>query len=134
MEIKPYLSFNGNAEEALNFYAAAFNGTAGEVCRYGEYTEVESPDDYKNKIVHSDLYFNGCTISLADAIPGTKSDFGSMGHAITVFCDSEQQLKEIYEKLSVSGQIKHELRQTGYAKLYAEVVDKYGVLWALIIE
>lgn len=134
MKIKSYLSFNGNAEEALNFYAEVFNGTVGEIYRYGEYQDMKSPGEYKNKIIHSCLAFNGCTISVADTIPGTKADFGCLGHTITVFCDTEQQLKEIYAKLSTNGQIKCELCQPSYAKLYAEVVDKFGVLWALIIE
>ena len=134
MKIKPYLVFNGNAEEALNFYAGVFNGTIGEIYRYGQYQEVESPAEYKNKIIHSCLTFNGCTISIADTMPGTKSDFGSLGHTITIFCDTEQQLKDIYAKLSVGGQIKCELCQPSYAKLYAEILDKFGVLWALIIE
>lgn len=134
MKIKPYLSFNGNAEEALNFYLNAFNGTIGEVFRYGEYNAMESPIEYKDKIIHSDLDLNGCSISLADALPGTATDFGMLGHSITVYCDSEQQLKEIYSKLSIGGDIKCELCQPPYAKLYAEVVDKFGVLWALIIE
>ncbi|MFV0418360.1 MAG: VOC family protein [Dysgonomonas sp.] len=134
MKIKPYLSFNGNAEEALNFYAEVFNGTVTEIFRYGEYPTIESPSDYKDKIIHSDLDFNSCTISMADTMPGTKTDFGSFGHTITVFCDIESQLKEIYEKLYIGGQIKCELCQPPYAKLYAEVLDKFGVLWALIIE
>lgn len=133
MKIKTYLAFNGNAEEALNFYAGVFNGTIGELCRYGEFTEMESPADYKDKIIHSDLNFNDCTISMADTMPGTKTDFGS-GYAITVFCDTEQQLKDIYAKLSTGGQIKCELCQPSYAKQYGEIVDKFGVHWALIIE
>ena len=138
MKIKSYLTFNGNAEEALKFYSGVFNGTVDEMYRYGECADMEClksiPDDYKNKIVHSNINFNGCTISAADAMPGIKTDFGSAGHTITIFCDSEQQLKDIYEKLSVGGQIKCELCQPGYAKLYAEILDKFGVLWALIIE
>ncbi|MBD8388665.1 VOC family protein [Dysgonomonas sp. BGC7] len=134
MKIKPYLSFNGNAEEALTFYAGVFNGIIREICRYGEYKEMESPAEYKDKIIHSDFDFNGCGISMADAIPGTRTDFGSLGHTITVFCDTEQQLRYIYGKLSVGGEVKCELSQPPYAKLYAEIVDKFGVLWALIIE
>lgn len=48
MKIKPYLSFNGNAEEALNFYTGVFNGTIGEIFRYGEYQAMESPAEYKD--------------------------------------------------------------------------------------
>lgn len=134
MKIKPYLSFNGNAEEALNFYAGVFNGTISEIVRYEEYKEMESPVEYKDKIIHSDLDFNGCSVSMADLLPDTKANFGSLGHTITVFCDTEQQLKDIYAKLAVGGQIKCDLCQPPYAKLYAEVIDKFGVLWALIIE
>ncbi|GHS92514.1 VOC family protein [Bacteroidia bacterium] len=134
MKIKSYLSFNGNAEKALNFYAGVFNGTVGEIYRYGNYEDITVGDNYKDKIIHSDLHFNGCIISMADTMPGTKADFGSLGHTITVFCDTEQQLKEIYGKLSEGGQIKCELCQPCYAKLYAEIEDKFGVLWALIIE
>lgn len=134
MKIKPYLSFNGNAEEALNFYTGVFNGTIGEIFRYGEYQAMESPVEYKNKIIHSDLDFNGCSISMADLLPDTKANFGSLGYTLTIFCDTEQQLKDIYSKLGVGGQIKCELGQPPYAKLYAEIIDKFGVLWALIIE
>lgn len=134
MKIKSHLSFNGNAEEALSFYAGVFNGTVGEVYRYGEYQEVASPTEYKNKIIHSCLTFNGCAISMADTMPGTKADFGSLGHTITIFCDDELQLKNIYTRLSAGGQIECELCQPSYAKLYAEIIDKFGVFWALIIE
>lgn len=134
MKIKPYLSFNGNAEEALNFYKNAFNGTIGEICRYGEYNAMESPVEYKDKIIHSELDLNGCSIGVADTLPEMKADFGTLGHSITVYCDTEQQLKDIYSKLSAGGDIKCELCQPPYAKLYAEIVDKFGVLWALIIE
>ncbi len=133
MKIKPYLAFNGNAEEALNFYAGVFNGTVGEIFRYESYEDFKVDNDYKDKIIHSDLDFDGCSISIADTMPGTKTDFGS-GHTITVFCDTEQQIKDIYTKLSTGGQIKCELCQPSYAKQYAEILDKFGVLWALIIE
>lgn len=134
MKIKSYLSFNGNAEEALNFYAGVFNGTIGEIYRYGSCPGMESSEEYKDKIAHSCLSFNDCTFSIADTMPDTKADFGSLGHTITVFCDTEEQLRDIYAKLSVGGQIKCELCQPFYAKIYAEVIDKYGVFWALIIE
>ena len=71
---------------------------------------------------------------MADLLPDTKANFGSLGHTLTIFCDTEQQLKDIYTKLGIGGQIKCELSQPPYAKLYAEIIDKFGVLWALIIE
>lgn len=134
MKIKPYLTFNGNAQEALNFYTETFGGTVGELCRYKDYEGFKDNAEYQKKIIHSDLNINGCTISLADAMPGIQTDFGKQGYTITVFCDTEEQIKSIYSKLSTDGDIKCELSQPCYAKLYAEIIDKFGVSWALIIE
>ncbi len=136
MKVQPYLVFNGNAEEALNFYTNVFNGTAGGILRYGDcrdsYGDLETLAGYEEKLVLSDLHFNGCTIGLADTLPSIKAGFGSGGHAIKIVCDTEQQLKEIYEKLPVGGQIQCELFTPGFAKLYTEITDKFGVQWALL--
>lgn len=134
MKIKPHFCFNGNAEEALHFYATVFNGAIGEKVLYKQFKEVDSPVEYQDKIIHAELNLNNCSFYLADAMPGTEVNFGSLGHTTTLFCDTEQELKEIYEKLSAGGKIKCELCTPPYAKLYAEIVDKFGVLWALIIE
>lgn len=134
MKIKPYLTFNGNAEDALNFYIKVFNASVDELCRYKDYEGFNDNPLFQDKIIHSNLNFNNCTISLADAMPGINTNFGNMGYTITIFCDSEQQIRDIYSKLSVSGEIKCELSTPCYAKLYAEIIDKFGVSWALIIE
>ena len=134
MKLKSYLTFNGQAEEALMFYAGVFGGTVNICVRYGEYAEINAPDDYKEKIVHAELLFGGCEINAADTLPGTKADFGTIGHTLTIFCDTEAQIKDFYNKLAESGKISCELQTTGFAKFYAEIYDRFGVLWALIIE
>lgn len=134
MKLKPLLTFNGNAQEALTFYLDVFNGTIGEHHLYGEYQEFKDSEDYQKRIIHSDLNFGGCTISLNDAMPNTSTTFGELGHNITVFCNNETELKNIFSKLSVAGNIKCDICTPCYAKLYAEVIDKFGIYWALIIE
>ncbi len=54
MKNNPYLHFRGNAEEALNFYATALNGTISSVQRYGD-SPMPSDEDYKQKLLHSRL-------------------------------------------------------------------------------
>ena len=134
MKIKSYLSFNGNAEEALNFYAGVFNGTVSEIYRYESFEEFPVPDNYKSKIAHAELAFDNCSIYVADSLPEVKADFGSYGHVITVVADNEQQIRAIYEKLSDGGKIKCELCQPSYAQLTAEITDRFGVSWGLILE
>lgn len=126
--------FNGNAEEALNFYVGVFNGTISEILRYEDTSDEVPPAGYKEKILLSTLNFNGCAIGLADTLPGIKANFGTVGHTTAIICDTEQQCENIYETLSVGGQIKCQLCKPSFAKSYAEILDKFGVSWGLIVE
>lgn len=134
MKTKSYLVFNGNAEEALNFYAEVFNGTISGILRYRDCQDMHPIVGYDEKLVFSDLNFNGCTIGFADTLPTIKADFGSVGHTIGIFCDTELQLKVIFDKLSICGTVLCELCTPSFAKLYAEIVDKFGVQWGLMKE
>lgn len=131
MKIKPYLTFNGNAEEAANHYAQILGGKIENLTRYCDCMPEVAEQD-KNKIVHLCLMVGQETIGIADACC-TPTTFGT-GNIITINCDNEAQIKDIYEKLSVDGTIGFQLQPTFFAKQYADFVDVYGVAWALIIE
>lgn len=131
MKIKSYLIFNGNAEEAANYYAPIIGGKIENLSRFGE-CMPETAEEDKNKIAHLCLMVGQESIGIADSCC-TPSTFGT-GNVITLHCDTEEQIKEIYEKLSVGGDIRFPLQSTFFAKQYADFVDRYGVAWALIIE
>ncbi len=74
-------------------------------------------------------------MSVADTLPGDPRNFGNGGHMLTLACDSIAQIEEVYAKLCTGAQkIQCELSETFFAKRYAEVVDRYGILWALMFE
>lgn len=131
MKIKPYLTFNGNAEEAANRYAEILGGKVENLSRFGECMPEVAQED-KNKIAHLCLMLGEESIGIADACC-TPSTFGT-GNIITLHCDSEEQIKNFYEKLSEGGEIRFPLQPTFFAKHYADFIDSYGVAWALIIE
>lgn len=132
MKIKPYLIFNGNAEEAANRYAEILGGKIENLNRYGD-CMPDTPQEYKNKIAHICLFVGSEVMGIADAEPGTTTTFGT-GNIVTLNCDNEEQIKTIYEKLSVGGEIRCPLQPTFFAKQYADFTDCYGVAWCLIIE
>ena len=139
MTITSYLIFNGQAEEAANFYAGLLGGKIENLYRYDSMPAMpdmpEIPDDFKQKVLHCCIEFPGGTMSAADSMPGDERDFGKGGHMLTLMCDSIAQTEEIYAKLCVDAQkIACELSEAFFAKRYAEVVDRYGVLWALLYE
>jgi PhnB protein len=133
MKLTPYLVFNGIAQEALNFYAAILNGKIENLHRYETMPDV--PDHYKEKILHACLTFNNGSLSVADTCPNEKSDFGRNGHILTLDFDSITAIEEVYAKLCEDAQeIKCKLCETFFAKRFAELYDRFGVHWALIIE
>jgi len=139
MNITSYLIFNGQAEEAANFYADILGGKIENLYRYdsmpGQPGMPEIPEDFKQKIMHCCIDFPGGTMSVADTIPTDERNFGNGGHMLTLVCDSIAQTEDVYEKLSVGAQkIQCELSEAFFAKRYAELVDRYGVLWALLYE
>lgn len=74
-------------------------------------------------------------MSIADTLPGDERSFGNGGYMLTLSCESIAQTEEIYTKLCVNAQkIPCELSEAFFAKRYAEVVDRYGILWALMYE
>ena len=139
MKITSYLIFNGQAEEAANFYADLLGGKIENLYRYDSMPAIpgmpEIPDDFKQKVLHCCIEFPGGSMSAADSMPDDERDFGKGGHMLTLMCDSIAQIEEIYTKLCVDAQkIACELSEAFFAKRYAEVVDRYGVLWALLYE
>ncbi|CDN30826.1 PhnB protein [Mucinivorans hirudinis] len=132
MKIKPYLIFNGNAEEAANRYAEILGGRIENLNRYGD-CMPNVPEEYKNKIAHICFFVGDEVMGMADSEPGTATTFGT-GNIITLHYDNEEQIKDAYEKLSVGGVTRLPLQPTFFAKQYAELTDCYGVAWCLIIE
>ncbi len=132
MKLTPYLVFNGRAEEALNFYADVLGGRVENLSFYGEMPDV--PEDYRKKILHACLLFDGGSMSVADTMPGDPADFGRLGHMLTLDLDSVAKAEEVYAKLTDGAQeIRCPLGEAFFAKRYAEVYDRFGVLWALYV-
>jgi PhnB protein len=137
MKINPYLMFNGNAEQAANFYADVTGGHLENLSRYGDFpagSDWEAPAGYENKIGHCCVVFPGGAFSLADTMPTDTRQFGG-GAMMTLSCDSMEQVEAVYAKLSAGAQkINCPLQEVFYAKRYGEIVDKFGVLWGVMFE
>ena len=139
MKLTSYLIFNGEAEEAANFYANALGGQIENLYRYETMPPQpgmpDVPEDYKQKIMHCCINYSGGSMSVADSFPGFETNFGKGGHMLTLMCDSITQTEEVYAKLCVNAQkIQCELSEAFFAKRYAEIIDRYGILWAVMYE
>ncbi len=135
MKITSYLVFNGQAEEAANFYAGVLGGRLENLTRFGDFppgTEWEVPAEYAQKVGHCCIVFQGGAMSVADTLPSDPRVFGN-GAMLTLSCDSLEQAEAVYAHFAAEAQnISCPMQEVFYAKRYGELTDKFGVLWAIM--
>jgi PhnB protein len=130
--INPYLNFEGNTEEAFNFYKSVFGGEFSSFQRFSDTPAGQStPDNEKNKIMHVAL-----PIGKTAMLMGTDA-LESMGHKITpgnnyhvvVDADSEAEATKLFNGLSAGGKVTQPLEKTFWNAYFGMLTDKFGVSW-----
>jgi len=134
MKISPYVSFNGNCEDAVKFYEKAFNVKA-EVMRYKD----APPDDgyqaseaTKNLIMHAQFQIDGEVIMLCDTPPEYPVNFDSNIGIMAEFNDVDSATAA-FNALKEGGKISMELQETFWSKCFGSLTDKFGVSWHISI-
>lgn len=130
MKLTPYLMFEGNAEEAMKFYAQVLGGEIEMVQRYSDGKGMQFPEHYANKVLHGRLRAGDLTIYFSDAFPGRKVSSGDQV-SLTIEFDSEAQADQAYEKLQVGGEVRMPLQKTFWGAKYAKLIDSFGIQWDL---
>lgn len=127
MKLYPYLHFQGNAEEALNFYAKALNGPISSVNRYGD-SPMPSDEDYKQKIMHARLTFDGNMIMISDTFKGkTVSTDGNIQLSVEV--ENEGEIASVFNNMAEGGTITMPLQDAFWGARFGMLKDKFGVNW-----
>ena len=114
-KITPFLWFNGQAEEAMNFYTSIFkNSKVGTVTRYGE-----GGPGPKGAVMSATFSLDGQEFM---ALNGGPQFTFSPAISFFVNCAAQSEVDELWEKLSAGG----EKGRCGWLK------DRYGISWQVI--
>jgi PhnB protein len=136
MKITPYLNFNGNCAEAVEFYEKAF-GVKANVMRYSDAPTTEGcalPTGTENFILRACLTNrNDYTVFLSDVTPDMPTAFGN-GMSISVELDNVDSVKSTFDKLKECGTVTMELQKTFWSESFGSLVDKFGVSWLLMVK
>jgi predicted 3-demethylubiquinone-9 3-methyltransferase (glyoxalase superfamily) len=114
-KISPFLWFDNQAEEAMNFYVSIFkNAKIGNVSRYGD-----AGPGPKGSVMVASFELDGMKFTALNGGPQYK-----FTEAISLYvdCDSQEEVDHYWEKLSAGGQV----QQCGWLK------DKFGLSWQII--
>lgn len=128
-KLSPYLNFNGNTREAMEFYKAALGGEL-KIMTFGNFPGM--PDELKDKVMFAQLESGSLTIMAWDPPPWQTVQGGDTVNLILSGSDKET-LTSYWEKLSAGGQILTPLEKQMWGDTFGIFKDKFGIQWMVNI-
>lgn len=130
MQTTPYLNFQGNAREAMEFYRDVLRGEIVSIFSYGESPmAADMPAESHDRIMHSHLVANGAVIMGADGPP--QKGKGANNVQVALMVEDAGEAERIFAALSEGGEIGMEMQQTFWVERFGECVDRYGIGWLI---
>jgi PhnB protein len=128
--LNPYLNFNGNARQALEFYTSVFGGNL-TLSTFAEFGMADAP--VADKIMHGQLETDaGYTLMAADTPPGMEFN-GIHGFGVSLSGDDTDVLRGYFDKLSDGGTVTMPMQKQAWGDEFGMVTDKFGVPWLVNI-
>jgi PhnB protein len=129
--INSYLNFQGNTEEAFNFYKSVFGGEFKMLQRFKEtpFGEQMSEAD-KEKIMHIALPVGNTMLMATDTLEsmGQKLTVGN-NVSLAIETNSEEESEKLFKGLSEGGEITMPLEKTFWNAYFGMCNDKFGIQW-----
>ncbi|MES2519281.1 MAG: VOC family protein [Bacteroidota bacterium] len=131
-QINPHINFNGNAEEAFNFYKSVFGGEFAKIMRFKDLASPEFPvaENEANKIMHIALPI-GNNILMANDVPEFmgKTNENENRSKIAIGAESKEEADKLFNGLSAGGQIEMPMTDSPWGSYFGMFRDKYGIEW-----
>jgi PhnB protein len=128
--LNPYISFDGNAREAMEFYSDVFGGSLN-INTFGEFGDQGAP--HADKVMHGMLVSDsGFTLMGADTPPGMEYKPGT-NFAVSLSGDDDAELRGYWNRLSDGGTVTVALEKQMWGDEFGMCVDRFGVPWMVNI-
>jgi len=132
--ITPYLTFNGNCKDAIDFYRTVFSCDEPKVMPYGDYMPEGSktpPELLRNWVMHGEMAICGTNVWFADEV--TLPVVGD-NVKLTVTVSTAKEAAGIFDALHINGEVILPPTATFYSAFHAAAKDKFGVIWNVVAE
>jgi PhnB protein len=130
--INPHINFNGNAQEAFNFYKSVFGGEFAKIIRFKDISSPEFPIAEKeaNKIMHIALPI-GKNFLMANDVPEImgKTNENENRSKIFISAESREEADKLFNGLSAGGNVEMPIGDAPWGSYFAMFRDKYGIEW-----
>lgn len=134
--VNPYIYFNGNCEEAFNFYKTAFRK---EITYIGRYKDVPQSDrqifrEEDDKIMHVSLSISSETVLMgSDNTEAHKEMLSYSSFSLIIHTETKEEGDRLFNELSQGGQIKMPMNLPFWGSYYGICIDKFGIMWKVTV-
>jgi PhnB protein len=131
--LNPWINFNGNAEEAFNFYKSVFGGDFTKVVRFKDLAgpDFQVPELEANKIMQITLPVGASNVLVGNDVPEFmgKVNENENRSKIYLILDSREEAERVFGGLSAGGQVEGPMSDSPWGTYAGMFRDKYGVEW-----
>ena len=131
--INPYINFNGNAEEAFNFYRSVFGGEFTKILRLKDIAtpEFQVSEVDAEKLMMIALPIGKNSVLLGNDVPSFMGKVSETENRskISVSADSKEEADAIFNGLSAGGQVEGPMSDSPWGSYFGMFRDKYGIEW-----
>lgn len=135
-KINAYLTFEGNCEEAFNFYKSVFGGEFSSINRFNAMPPQEGMGIHTedaNKIMHITLPIGKEAVLMGSDTAGEwagKTVFGT-NITLSIHTDTKEEADRLFNELSAGGQPAMPMADTFWGSYYGMLTDKFGINWMI---
>ncbi len=126
-KLNPYLRFNGNCREAMEFYRDCLGGELKIMTAADSTMASQLPAEMKNNVMHSTLEKEGMVIMASDNMGQGRIIKGNM-IALSITSTSKEEIEKYFSRLSEGGSKIQPIQQTFFG-WYGDFKDRFGVNW-----
>ncbi|HZZ71962.1 MAG TPA: VOC family protein [Pirellulales bacterium] len=131
MLVQTYLFFEGQCEEALEFYQQALGAKVEMLMRYGDAPDPvpadQIPPGSEQKILHVSFRVGESVVMASDGHCSGQAKFG--GFAVSLQTRDAAEAQRLFQGLSDGGKISMPIGKTFFSPCFGMVVDRFGITW-----
>ena len=131
--INTYLTFNGNCEEAFNFYKSVFGGEFAHISKFKDMPEnPEFPvaESDREKVMHVSFPIGNTELLGSDTGGEWAASFKQGNNfSVSINTDNKDEADRIFGKLSGGGNIIMPMNKTFWDSYFGMFTDKFGIQW-----
>lgn len=134
--INPYLVFNGNCEEAFNFYKSVFKGEFNHIGRFKDMPtengcDEPMPAEFGDRIMHVSLPIGKNILMGSDNNPAMGNVTIGQNMNISITTETKDEADRLFTELSKNGKITMPMQDVFWGDYFGMTSDQFGVEWMI---